>query len=195
MQTFNVRLIDPTDANPAFFTTKFTKAPRLNLSVCKRLFENEYFMFAAHLRTICMIKDEYNDFEEESVDAGRTLDEIGRDVVDVLYTVHKEMGPGLAEAVYEECLMLEFAKRNIPVKFQEPITIEYFGVTLKQYYVADILVEGRVIIELKAVSELLPVHKAQLLNYLKLTDTKLGYLVNFWVPLIKDGIHRFKNGY
>lgn len=131
----------------------------------------------------------------ESYGAGRQLEDIGKDVVDVMFTVHKEMGPGLNEAVYEECLKIEFAKRNIPVKFREPITIEYCGQILEQTYEADILVEGRVIVELKAVTTLLPVHKAQLLNYLKLTDVILGYLVNFNVPLIKDGIHRFKNGY
>ncbi len=135
------------------------------------------------------------DHEIESHRAGRHIEDIGKDVVDVMFKVHKEMGPGLNEAVYEECLKIEFAKRKIPVKFREPITIEYCGQVLQQTYEADILVEGRVIVELKAVPVLLPVHKAQLLNYLKLTDTVLGYLVNFTVPLIKDGIHRFKNGY
>lgn len=140
--------------------------------------------------------DSYSTQDEmDSKNAGRTLDEIGKDVVDILFTVHKEMGPGLAEEVYEECLMIEFEKRKITARFQEPITIEYCGQKLKKYYIADILVEGRVIVELKAVSELIPVHKAQLLNYLKITDTQLGYLVNFNVPLIKDGIHRFRNGY
>lgn len=138
---------------------------------------------------------ERTDHEIESHKAGRQLEDIGRDVVDVLFKVHKEMGPGLNEAVYEECLKIEFAERNIPVKFREPITIEYCGYVLEQSYEADILVEGRVIVELKAVTAILPVHKAQLLNYLKLTDIVLGYLVNFNVPLIKDGIHRFKNGY
>ena len=126
---------------------------------------------------------------------GRTLDEIAKDIVDVFFTVHKHMGPGLNEAVYEECLMIEFNKRQIPTKFQERITIEYCGQQLEQYYIADIVVEGKIIVELKAVSEILPVHKAQLLNYLKITNTQLGFLVNFNVPLIKNGIHRFRNGY
>jgi GxxExxY protein len=142
-----------------------------------------------------MIKDEYNEHEEASIKAGRALDEIGRDIVDVMYTVHREMGPGLAEAVYHECVCMEFETRNIPFCSQEPIAIEYKDQPLAARYIADILVEGRVIVELKAVKELLPVHEAQILNYLKLTDTKLGYLVNFNVPMIKDGIKRRVNNY
>jgi len=142
-----------------------------------------------------MLKDERSEHAQASIDAGRTLDEIGKDVVDVVFTVHKHMGPGLNEAVYMECLEKEFAKRNIPVKFKERIDIEYCGEPLEQYYEADVVVEGRVILEIKAVKELLPVHEAQLLNYLKLTDTELGYLINFHVALIKDGIKRRRNGY
>lgn len=142
-----------------------------------------------------MEKDCLSDHEWESIRAGRTLDEIGKDVVDVVYTVHKHMGSGLNEGVYEECLQKEFAKRKIPAVFQEPITIEYCGEQLEKKYVADVLVEGRVILELKAVSELLPIHEAQLLNYLKLTGKELGFLINFNVKLIKDGIRRRRNGY
>lgn len=141
------------------------------------------------------MKEEYNEYEKESLESGRTLDEIGRDIVDVLYTVHKEMGPGLAEAVYEECVCRELADRKIPFKCQEPIEIEYKGAKLDKRYIADLLVEGRVIVEIKALTQLAPVHEAQLINYLKLTGTKLGYLVNFTVPLIKDGIKRRVNNY
>lgn len=142
-----------------------------------------------------MIKDEYNKNEKESLAAGRTLDEIGKDVVDVLFKVHFNMGPGLAEEVYDECVCIELTRRRIPFTRQERIDIEYDGEPLKTYYIADFVVEGRVIIELKAVKELLPVHEAQLINYLKLTDTKLGYLVNFHVAKIKDGIKRRVNNF
>jgi GxxExxY protein len=105
------------------------------------------------------------------------------------------MGPGLAEAVYAECLLREFRRRNIPVKCQEPITISYKGEQLETYYIADIVVEGRVIIEVKAVKEILPLFEAQLLNYLKLTNTQLGYLINFNVELIKNGMRRRVNNF
>ena len=142
-----------------------------------------------------MNREDLADNEFESLEKGRTLDEISKDIVDVAYQVHKTMGPGLAEAVYEECLLREFRSRNIHVKCQEPIVIFYKGEQLETYYIADIVVEGRVIIEIKAVKEILPLFEAQLLNYLKLTNTKLGFLINFNVELIKDGIRRRKNGY
>ncbi len=104
------------------------------------------------------------------------------------------MGPGLNEAVYKECLIKEFARRKIPIRVEEPIDIEYRGEPLIQYYVADFVVEGRVIMEIKAIKELLPVHEAQIINYLKLTKLKLGYLINYHVALIKDGIKRRRNG-
>lgn len=142
-----------------------------------------------------MIKDEYNKNEKESIDSGRTLDEIGKDVVDALFKVHYNMGPGLAEEVYEECMCKELTRRGIPFTCQERINIEYDGELLETYYIADLVVEGRVIVELKAVRELLPVHEAQIINYLKLTGARLGYLVNFHVAKIKDGIKRRVNNF
>jgi GxxExxY protein len=142
-----------------------------------------------------MNRDDLTEHEFESIQKGRTLDEIGKDIVDAAYQVHTTMGPGLNEAVYEECMRREFNRRKIPVNCQEQITIEYKGEKLDTYYIADMVVEGRVIVELKAVSEILPIHEAQLLNYLKLTNTRLGFLINFNVELIKNGIRRRKNGY
>jgi GxxExxY protein len=142
-----------------------------------------------------MIPEDYNKNEKESLEAGRTLDQIGKDVVDCLFRVHFTMGPGLAEEVYEECMCKELTRRGIPFTCQERINIEYDGEPLETYYIADLVVEGRVIIELKAVKELLPVHEAQLINYLKLTSVKLGYLVNFHVAKIKDGIKRRVNNF
>ena len=133
--------------------------------------------------------------ESERIFAGRTLDQIGKDVVDAVFTVHKTMGPGLNEAVYHECLCREFKHRGIPFASHELITIEYRGEELDKKYVTDLVVEGRVIVEINSVAELLPVHEAQLLNYLKLTNTQLGYLVNFNVELIKNGIRRRVNDF
>lgn len=125
----------------------------------------------------------------------RTLDEIGKDIVDSAFQVHITMGPGLAEAVYQECMEREFNRRNIPFSRQEPITISYKGEQLETRYIADLVVEGRVIVELKAVTELIPLFEAQLLNYMKLTNTQLGYLINFNVELIKSGIKRRVNNF
>lgn len=142
-----------------------------------------------------MNRDDYADHELESIKKGRTLDQIGKDIVDAAYQVHKTMGPGLYEAVYQECMERELRSRNIPFSSQEPITISYKGEELKTRYVADLVVEGRVIVELKAVTEVISLFEAQLLNYLKLTGTPLGFLINFNVELIKDGISRRKNGF
>ncbi len=142
-----------------------------------------------------MNREDYTEHELESIKKGRSLDQIAKDVVDSAYQVHKIMGPGLAEAVYQECIEREFRRRQIPFVSQEPITIYYKGEQLVARYIADLVVEGRVIVELKAVSELHPIFEAQLLNYLKLSNTKLGFLINFNVELIKDGIRRRKNGY
>lgn len=142
-----------------------------------------------------MNREDLAKHELESIQSGRTLDEIGKDVVDAAFHVHKEMGPGLAEAVYQECMEREFHRRNIPFSRQEPITISYKGEELETRYIADLVVEGRVIIELKAVTEFHPIFEAQLLNYLKLTNTRLGFLINFNVELIKHGIKRRMNGF
>lgn len=142
-----------------------------------------------------MNREDFAEHEIHSINTGRTLDQIGKDVVDAAYQVHKTMGPGLAEAIYQECMEREFQRRHIPFVRQEPITIYYKDEELRTRYIADLVVEGRVIVELKAVSELHPIFEAQLLNYLKLSNTKLGFLINFNVELIKDGIRRRKNGY
>lgn len=142
-----------------------------------------------------MNREDLAENEFGSLQSGRTLDQIGKDIVDAAYQVHKHMGPGLNEAVYQECLERELRSRNIPYTRQELITIQYKGEDLNTRYVADIVVEGRVIIELKSVSEILPIHEAQLLNYLKLTNTQLGYLINFNVELIKQGIRRRVNNF
>ena len=115
--------------------------------------------------------------------------------MDAAYQVHKELGPGLLESVYEFCLLHELMSRNLIVRNQVRMPIIYKGIELNKNFVIDILVENSIIIELKAVEMIHPIHEVQLLTYLKLADKKLGYLINFNVSLIKDGIKRKINGY
>lgn len=111
------------------------------------------------------------------------------------YTVHSLLGPGLLESVYEKALMYELTHNGFKVERQVPIEVMYKGVELGEAYRMDLLVDGKVIIEIKSVRELLPVHFKQLLTYLKLQNLRYGYLINFDVTMLKDGIHRVLNGY
>jgi GxxExxY protein len=108
--------------------------------------------------------------------------------------VHQILGPGLLESAYEECLCRELSLRTIPFERQVPVPLEYKGLQLDCAYRLDIVVGGFVILELKAVDDLLPVHEAQLLTYLRLTQLWLGLLINFNAPLLKHGIKRLVNG-
>jgi len=123
------------------------------------------------------------------------LDNLSKEIVDACFTVHKLMGPGLLESVYELCLFKEFELRRINVINQKIIPLVYKGYELSKEYRIDLLVENEIVIELKSVEEILPVHEAQLISYLKLADKRLGFLVNFNVPLIKHGIKRFVNNF
>lgn len=123
------------------------------------------------------------------------LDNIGTKIVDAAYSVHKELGPGLLESVYEFCLIEELRSRNLTVTSQMKLPVVYKGKALNKEFIIDLLVENEIIIELKAVEIVLPVHEVQLLTYMKLADKKLGYLINFNVPIIKEGIKRKINGY
>jgi GxxExxY protein len=120
--------------------------------------------------------------------------EIAEAVVDACFKVHTELGPGLFESVYEAALYHELRKRGYNVVRQQIIPISYDGISLDEGFRADLVVEDKIIIELKAVEQLAPVHKKQLLTYLKLSGKKLGFLVNFGSNLIKDGIVRIANG-
>lgn len=115
---------------------------------------------------------------------------IAKKIVDAAYTVHKELGPGLLEKVYEACFCHELTKRGLRYLRQVDIPIIYDGMTFDEGLRLDVLVEDIVICELKAVDEINPVWEAQLLSHLKLTHKRLGFLINFNVPLIKKGIKR-----
>ena len=111
-------------------------------------------------------------------------------VIGAAIDVHKSLGPGLLESIYEECLCIELGLRKIPFERQRKLPIEYKGVTLDCGYRIDIVVEERLIVELKACESLQPIHEAQLLTYLRLTGIKYGLLINFNVPVLKEGIKR-----
>jgi len=118
------------------------------------------------------------------------LERIATEVVDSAFKVHSKLGPGLLESLYERCLMRELQKRGLHVERQVVVKIEYDGEILDDGLRIDLLVEGSIIIEVKAIDKLLPIHEAQLLTYLKLTGHRLGFLINFNVKLIKEGIKR-----
>lgn len=115
---------------------------------------------------------------------------IARLIVDSAYTVHKTLGAGLLESVYETCLCHEFKKRGLIHKRQVVIPLVYDGIKFAEGFRVDILVEERIICELKSVERMENVHLSQVLTYLKLTENRLGFLINFNVPLIKNGIRR-----
>jgi GxxExxY protein len=114
-------------------------------------------------------------------------------IIGAAIQVHRELGPGLLESVYEKCLTVEFIERKINFKRQEPIGIQYKQEIISSGLRLDLIVEDSVIIELKSVDKILPIHKAQLLSYLKLSRKKLGLLINFNVEILKDGIVRLAN--
>lgn len=119
------------------------------------------------------------------------LDDVGRAIVDSAFRIHTTLGPGLLESVYEECLAYELRKRSISVKQQVLLSIIYEQLTIESAYRIDLVVADEVLVEVKSAETLLPVHQAQMLTYLKLSKKRLGYLINFNVPVIKAGIRRF----
>ena len=121
------------------------------------------------------------------------IENIARQVVHFAIKVHKTLGPGLLESVYQRCLSYELDKAGIKVVCEVPIPVEYEKIEFDMGFRADMIVGGAIIIENKTVEKLLPIHEAQLLTYLKLTDIRLGFLLNWNVVLMKDGIRRFVN--
>lgn len=117
-------------------------------------------------------------------------EKIGKAIVEAALKVHKELGPGLLEKVYEVCLTHELRKEGFQVDRQVDIPIQYDGITFEEGLRLDLLVERKVVIETKAVDQMNPVWQAQVLSHLKLTGLRLGYLINFNVPIIKQGIKR-----
>ena len=121
------------------------------------------------------------------------IDQIASEIVDSAFKIHSKLGPGLLESAYEVCMAHELTKRGFAVERQKPQPVFYDGIEIETGYRLDLLVGASVIIELKAVEQLAPIHQAQLMTYLKLSDKSLGFLINFNVPLIKQGIRRIAN--
>jgi len=119
-------------------------------------------------------------------------EDTGKQIVDAALKVHRALGPGLLESAYQACLAYELRKRGLHVACEVEQPVFYDGQQIEVGYRLDMLIEGCVIIENKAVERILPIHQAQLLTYLRLRKCALGYLINWHVPLIKDGIQRMK---
>ncbi len=123
-----------------------------------------------------------------------TENEIAKIIVDVAFQIHKRLGPGLLETVYEVVLAHALKRKGLKVKRQMPVAIVFDGIEFDEGFRADLIVEDKVIVELKSVEKVIPVHKKQLLTYLRLADKRLGLLINFGSELIGDGISRVVNG-
>jgi GxxExxY protein len=119
---------------------------------------------------------------------------ISREIVDAAFRVHTTLGPGLFESVYEAALACELGKRGLRTARQQVVPVTYETIRLEMGFRADLIVEDKVIVEIKSVDEVLPVHRKQLLTYLRLANKRLGLVINFNVALIKDGITRLANG-
>jgi GxxExxY protein len=129
-----------------------------------------------------------------SPEAKQRSDTLSHDIISAAIEVHRHLGPGLLESTYQKCLEHELFTRGIAFRAQVELPIQYKGLCLNAAYKLDLLVEELVIVELKSVSKLEPIFDAQLLTYLRLTQKWLGLLINFNVPLLKDGIKRLVHG-
>ena len=123
-----------------------------------------------------------------------TENEVATQIVDAAYHIHTSLGPGLLESVYEVVLAYELENRGLRVVRQQAVPIVYEGTRIEMGFRADLIVEDKVIVEIKSVEAIAPVHKKQLLTHLRLADKRLGLLINFNVVLIKEGIKRIANG-
>ena len=124
----------------------------------------------------------------------RELDDITGGIVDAALRIHRDLGPGLLESVYEAVLARALAERGFQVERQPALRFEYQGMVFEEGFRVDLLVDTRVIVELKSVERLAPVHSKQLLTYLKLTNTTVGLLINFGAATLREGVHRIVNG-
>ena len=117
-------------------------------------------------------------------------DKLAKEVVDAAFQVHKNLGPGLLENAYETCLLYEITQKGLRVERQVEVPLVYKGVQMNAGFRLDLLVENKIIVEIKAIEHLLPVHRAQVLTYLKLAKLKLGFLINFNEETLKQGLER-----
>jgi len=120
-----------------------------------------------------------------------SINEITEKIIGAAIAVHKELGPGLLESAYEACLVYELVQNGLKAESQKPLPVSYRGVRVDCGYRIDLLVEDQIVLELKSVEKIEPIHEAQLLSYLKLSGYKVGLLINFNVRLLRSGIRRF----
>lgn len=129
------------------------------------------------------------------MDKKEGLNKITETIIGAAINVHRALGPGLLESAYEACLVYDLAQAGLKVENQKPLPVVYRGVKLECGYRLDLMIENEVIVEIKSVEKLLPIHKAQLMSYLKLSDCGVGLLINFNVKVLKDGIQRVVNNF
>lgn len=122
-----------------------------------------------------------------------SLSDVTEKIIGSAIQVHRELGPGLLESAYEACLMYELTEAGLQVERQRPLPVTYRGVDLECGYRLDLVVENKIILELKTVEKILPIHEAQILSYLKISGCRLGFLLNFHVDVLKNGIRRIVN--
>jgi GxxExxY protein len=118
------------------------------------------------------------------------INDLTQKVIGCAMEVHRHLGPGLLESTYEQCLAFELSRAEVPFCLQHPLPVEYKGVKLDCGYRIDVFIDDRLIVELKSIEKVLPIHEAQLLTYMKLAQVRIGLLLNFNVLLLKDGIKR-----
>ena len=142
-----------------------------------------------------MIEEDDKEGPREGAKARKSLDEIAEIVVNTAFHLHKELGPGLLESVYEAVLSRLLEEQGLSIERQKPVPIKYHGMEFSEGFRIDILVEHALIIELKSVEAIHPVHPKQLLTYLRLMNLPLGLLINFGAPFLKDGLKRVVNNH
>ncbi len=119
------------------------------------------------------------------------FDALSKEVVDCAFKVHQKIGSGLLEGIYEDCFEIELKKRNIPFERQKVIRVEYEGITVPTSYRLDLVVDNKIVIELKSVEKIIRAHQAQILTYMRTSNLSVGYIINFGDPYFKSGIKRF----
>jgi GxxExxY protein len=128
---------------------------------------------------------------KEGAEVKQSINEITEKIIGAAIAVHKELGPGLLESAYEACLVYELVQNGLKVESQKSLPVSYRGIKVDCGYRIDLLVEDQIILELKSIEKIEPIHEAQLLSYLKLSGFKIGLLINFNVRLLRNGIRRF----
>lgn len=131
----------------------------------------------------------------EALISSDVLNKFSSEIISCAIEVHRNMGPGLLESIYQQCMMMEMRSRGMRVDTLIPVKLYYKSKALEKNFVIDMMVESEIILELKAVEDIYPVHHSQLLSYLKLSGKRLGFIINFNVPLLKEGIKRMVHNF